>query len=53
MKEGDDQKPIEYGYGRTLDVPFETAVNRAKEALKLEGFGVLCEIDIQAKLKEK
>ena len=42
-----------YGYGRTLDVPFETALQRARESLKSEGFGVLCEIDIKEKLKEK
>ena len=29
------------------------AVERAREALKSEGFGVLCEIDIKEKLKEK
>jgi uncharacterized protein (DUF302 family) len=42
-----------YGYGRTLDLPFDAAVQRAKESLKSEGFGVLCEIDIKEKLKEK
>jgi uncharacterized protein (DUF302 family) len=43
----------EYGYIRTLDVPFASAVQRAKESLKSEGFGVLCEIDIREKLKER
>jgi uncharacterized protein (DUF302 family) len=42
-----------YGYGRMLDMPFQTAVQRARESLKAEGFGVLCEIDIKEKLKEK
>lgn len=42
-----------YGYSRTLDVSFRDAVERAREALKVEGFGVLSEIDIQEKLKEK
>ncbi|HWP42917.1 MAG TPA: DUF302 domain-containing protein [Blastocatellia bacterium] len=42
-----------YGYSRTLDLPFEQALERAREALKTEGFGVLCEIDIKEKLKEK
>ncbi len=44
---------IEYGYGRTLDSSFDAAVQRARESLKSEGFGVLCEIDIKEKLKEK
>jgi uncharacterized protein (DUF302 family) len=42
-----------YGYGKTLDLSFIEAVERTKEALKAEGFGVLCEIDIKEKLKEK
>jgi len=44
---------LAYGYGRTLDLPFSAAVERARECLKSEGFGVLCEIDIKEKLKEK
>jgi uncharacterized protein (DUF302 family) len=44
---------VGYGYGRALDVPFETAVERARESLKSQGFGVLCEINIKEKLKEK
>jgi uncharacterized protein (DUF302 family) len=44
---------IGYGYGRALAIPFETAVQRAKESLKSEGFGVLSEINITEKLKEK
>jgi uncharacterized protein (DUF302 family) len=49
------QKGIDvgYGYGRTLELPFETAVQQARDSLKSEGFGVLCEIDIREKLKEK
>jgi uncharacterized protein (DUF302 family) len=42
-----------YGFSKTLDVPYEQAVERARAALKAEGFGVLCEIDIKDKLKEK
>ncbi len=44
---------ISYGHSRTLDLPYSQAVERAREALKVEGFGVLCEIDIKEKLKEK
>ncbi|NWG13311.1 MAG: DUF302 domain-containing protein [Acidobacteria bacterium] len=41
------------GYGRRLDIPFAEAVARAREVLKTEGFGVLCEIDVREKMKEK
>jgi len=44
---------VGYGYGRVLDLPFEVAVQRARDSLKSEGFGVLCEIDVREKLKEK
>ncbi len=44
---------FKYGYGRILDLPFDVAVQRTRESLKAEGFGVLCEIDIKEKLKEK
>ena len=42
-----------YGFMKTLDVPYEEAVEKARVALMAEGFGVLCEIDIKEKLKEK
>ena len=42
-----------YGFSKTVDLPYEAAVEKAQAALKTEGFGVLCEIDIKAKLKEK
>ena len=48
-----ESNAIEYGYVRTADLAFEDAVARLEGALKNEGFGVLCSIDIQAKLKEK
>jgi uncharacterized protein (DUF302 family) len=35
------------------DLPFATAVDRCRAELQKEGFGVLTEIDIQAKLREK
>jgi uncharacterized protein (DUF302 family) len=42
-----------YGYGRTLDLPFDGALERTRSALQGEGFGVLFELDLRAKLQEK
>jgi len=42
-----------YGFSKTVDLPYEEAVEKARAALKEEGFGVLCEIDMKEKLKEK
>jgi uncharacterized protein (DUF302 family) len=42
-----------YGFSKTLDVPYAEAVEKARAALKEEGFGVLSEIDMKEKLKEK
>ena len=44
---------MEYYIETTLESDFKTAVERVKEALKKEGFGVLSEIDIHTTLKEK
>lgn len=43
----------DYGIRTVLDLPFGEAVERTKNALKAEGFGVLSEIDLQEKLREK
>ena len=42
-----------YGFSKTIDVPYEAAVEKVRVGLKEEGFGVLCEINIKEKLKEK
>jgi len=42
-----------YGMGITVALDFERAVERVKEALATEGFGILCEIDVAATMKKK
>ena len=42
-----------YGDVRITKLSFDDAVATLEGALKAEGFGVLCMIDIRAKLKEK
>ncbi len=42
-----------YTLSSTTPLPFDRAVERVREELKADGFGVLCEIDVQATLKEK
>jgi uncharacterized protein (DUF302 family) len=44
---------VEYGVGRDLDQPFEAVLGRVREALQVEGFGVITEIDVQKTMKEK
>jgi uncharacterized protein (DUF302 family) len=42
-----------YAHRIELDLPFEKAVERTTKELKEQGFGILTEIDIKAKLQEK
>jgi len=42
-----------YTLTRTTLLPFPEAVERVRAELKAEGFGVLCEIDVQATMREK
>ena len=44
---------MKYYIERTTDYAFDEAVAKVTEELKKEGFGVLSEIDIHEKLKEK
>ena len=41
------------GFHVQLNTDFETAIQRVTDALKVEGFGVLTEIDVKATLKKK
>jgi uncharacterized protein (DUF302 family) len=42
-----------YTLTTTTTAPFTDTVDRVRAELKEEGFGVLCEIDVQATLREK
>ena len=42
-----------YYFSKTLDLPFDQAIEKTTEALKANGFGVLTKIDVRATLKEK
>jgi len=42
-----------YTLTATTELPFEQAVTRVREELAREGFGILCEIDVQATLEQK
>jgi uncharacterized protein (DUF302 family) len=44
---------MKYYIEKTTDYAFDEAVEKVTEELKKEGFGVLSEIDIRKKLKEK
>lgn len=44
---------MNYYFSKTLETSFDEAVQKTVEALKTEGFGVISEINIHEKLKEK
>lgn len=47
------EQTTRYGIGTTIPLDYAAAVERTKEALAAEGFGVLTEIDVAATLKKK
>ena len=44
---------MSYGYKKKVNLSYTQAVEKTKEELKKEGFGVLTEIDVKATLKKK
>ena len=44
---------IAYQFNKTVNLPYEAAIEQVTAALKDEGFGVLTTIDMQATLKQK
>jgi uncharacterized protein (DUF302 family) len=47
------EQTTRYGISTTVDMEYPLAVERTREELSKEGFGVLSEIDISATLKKK
>ncbi len=46
-------KRTQYGVGTVVRLDYATAVERVKQALADEGFGILCEIDVAATMQKK
>jgi uncharacterized protein (DUF302 family) len=44
---------IAYGFRKQVDAPFEEAVEAVTARLKEQGFGILTQIDVKEKFKEK
>jgi uncharacterized protein (DUF302 family) len=45
--------PIAYGHLRAVNLSFDQAIQELEAALKKEGFGVLFQLDMKEKFKEK
>jgi uncharacterized protein (DUF302 family) len=44
---------MQYGFSKTIDLPYEQAIEKVTVELKKEGFGVLTSIDVKETLKQK
>ena len=44
---------MSYYFSKTLTLPFDAAVRRATEVLKVQGFGIITEIDVKDTFKKK
>ncbi len=42
-----------FGFGKPVDLDFDAAIDQVTAELQTEGFGVLSDIDVAAKMKEK
>lgn len=42
-----------FGFGKAVELDFDAAIEKVTEELAAEGFGVLSDIDVAAKMKEK
>jgi uncharacterized protein (DUF302 family) len=44
---------MSYYFSKTLDIPFDEAIEKVTSILQSKGFGVLTEIDVKATMKKK
>ena len=44
---------MSFGFGKQVEMDFDAALTTVTDELQKEGFGVLSEIDVSAKMKEK
>jgi uncharacterized protein (DUF302 family) len=44
---------MSFGFGKQVDFEFDDAIEKVTSELQKEGFGVLSDIDVAAKMKEK
>ncbi|OYW35472.1 MAG: hypothetical protein B7Z35_15215 [Hydrogenophilales bacterium 12-61-10] len=44
---------IKYGFGKTVEIPFDDAIVHVTQALQDEGFGILADIDVAGTMKKK
>jgi uncharacterized protein (DUF302 family) len=44
---------MSFGFGKQVEMDFDAALEAVTDELQKEGFGVLSEIDVSAKMKEK
>ena len=42
-----------YGFGKTVEIPFDDAIEHVTQALQIEGFGILADIDVAGAMKKK
>jgi len=43
----------QYGFRKTLKIPYDEAIEKVTQALKEQGFGILTQIDVKDTLKKK
>jgi len=42
-----------FGFGKPVDLAFDVAIDKVTAELQTEGFGIMSDIDVAAKMKEK